>query len=94
MPNPAPKRKPPRPTEPSSSRSLPRWLAIALATASERGPYPKWVTGTVKAMVAIALLTVVADWAAQRSAKTDLARLVSETSRAKPEPIKTGSVRR
>ena len=89
-----PKPKPPQAGEAKSGRSLPPWLSRALASATERGPYPKWVTGTAKAMVAVALLTWVADWAAQRSARADLARLVSETSRAKPEPMKTGSVRR
>ena len=89
----------PRPKAPPASEQAepgPRWpwLAAALEAARERGPYPKWLTGTVKAVVAIGLLTVVADWAAQRSAKTDLARLVAETSASKPEPTKTGSTRR
>ena len=94
MAKPAPKPKPPRASEAPSGPALPSWAAAALAKANERGPYPTWVTGTAKAMVAVALLTWVADWAAQRSARADLARLVTETSRAKPEPTKTGALRR
>ncbi len=90
-----------RPTAPSAveddaegGHPASRWLTAALEAAKEPGPYPKWLTGTVKAVIAIGLLTLVADWAAQRSAKADLARLFAQTSTPKPEPAKTGSTRR
>jgi hypothetical protein len=85
----------PFPPEDFESR-LPRWLSMALETAKERrGPYPVWVTGTIKSIVIIGALTGLADWASHRSAKSDLARLVIEASRSKPpSPIKTGSINR
>ena len=85
----------PRTSDSDHSESrLPQWVGTARAAVREGEPYPRWVTGTIKAAVVIGVLTAFADWASHRSAKADLARLVSETSRAKPEPVKTGSIRR
>ena len=77
-----------------SESRLPQWVGTALAAVREGEPYPRWVTGAIKAAVVIGVLTAFADWASHRSAKADLARLVVETSRAKPDPVKTGSIRR
>ncbi len=77
-----------------SRRFPPAWLAEAVEAAKQPGPYPKWLTGAVKAFVMIGALTAFAEMAAHRSAKTQLARLVIESAQVKPEPTKTGSIRR
>ena len=75
-------------------RFPPAWLAEAVETAKQPGPYPKWLTAALKAFVMIGVLTAFAEMAAHRSAKTQLARLVTEAAQVKPEPTQTGSIRR
>ena len=74
-----------------SRRFPPAWLAEAVEVAKQPGPYPKWLTGAVKAFVIIGVLTGFAEMAAHRSAKM---QLVTEAAQVKPEPTKTGSIRR
>ena len=75
-------------------RFPPEWLTGAVQAAKQPGPYPKWLTGAVKAFVMIGVLTAFAEMAAHRSAKTQLARLVTETAQVKSEPTKTSAIRR
>jgi hypothetical protein len=82
------------PDEEASPRFPPQWVTVAVEAAKQPGPYPHWVTGTAKAIVVIGVLTAFADWAAHRSAKAELARLVVETSKVKAEGAKAGTTRR
>ena len=71
----------------------PSWLATALEAAGQKGPYPRWITATVKAVIAIALLTGLATWAHEVRDKAELGRLAADASQLK-QPVKTGSTRR
>ena len=82
------------PDEDTSRWFRPPWLIAAIEAAKQPGPYPYWVTGAAKAIVVIGVLTAVADWAAHRSAKAELARLVVETSKVKAEGSKASAARR
>jgi hypothetical protein len=64
---------------------LSEWGAPLLEAATQKGPYPRWLIGSIKATTVIGLLTVAAAWTMERSAKAQLAQLVQEASKPKPE---------